>query len=81
LPRPNNQAVAAFGAPAHVDEGVAVTAARVRATHHSLRLPDALVLATATAVEADAVLTGDEQWQRIDPRVQLITKSSQTGLD
>jgi hypothetical protein len=28
-------------------------------------------------VTADAVLTGDEQWQRIDARVQLITTSLQ----
>lgn len=68
-----NQAVAAFGAPAPVDEDVAVTAARLRATHRSLRLPDALVLATAAAVEADTVLSGDEQWLRIDSRVQLIS--------
>jgi predicted nucleic acid-binding protein len=67
-----NQAVAAFGAPAPVDEEVAVTAAQLRATHRSLRLPDAIVLATAACVEADTVLTGDEKWRRIDSRVQLI---------
>jgi predicted nucleic acid-binding protein len=55
---------------------VAVTAAQLRATHRSLRLPDALVLATAAAVEADTVLTGDEQWLRIDSRVQLITSAA-----
>jgi PIN domain nuclease of toxin-antitoxin system len=71
-----NQAVPAFGAPAPVDEDVAVTAAQLRATHRSLHLPDALVLAAATAVEADIVLTSDEQWLRIDSRVQLITSAA-----
>lgn len=63
-----------------VDEEVAVTAAQLRATHRSLRLPDALVLATAPAVKADAVLTGDEQWLRIDSRVQLISSAAANGL-
>jgi predicted nucleic acid-binding protein len=66
------QAVAAFGTPAPVDEAVAVAAAMLRATHRVLRLPDALVLATAAAVDADTVLTGDKTWQPIDPRVELI---------
>ena len=65
------------GSPARaVDEDVAVTAAQLRATHRSLRLPDALVLATATAVEADIVLTSDEQWLRIDSRIQLISSTA-----
>ncbi len=47
-------------------------AARLRSESRSLRLPDALVLATADALEADKVLTGDESWARISGRVTLL---------
>jgi len=43
---------------------VADRAATLRARHDSLRLPDALVLATGEALEADAVLTADRAWPR-----------------
>lgn len=66
------QTIAAFGKPVPVDEEVAVTAAALRAHHPSLRLPDALVLATATRVDAGTVLTGDKKWSRIDPRVERV---------
>jgi hypothetical protein len=39
--------LAAFAPPVALDEPVAVSAARLRASHRSLRLPDAIVLATA----------------------------------
>lgn len=68
--------VAAFGPPAPLDESVAVSAARLRARHRSLRLPDALVLATADVRDAQAVLTGDKKWEHIDTRVELITVSA-----
>jgi len=64
--------VAAFGPPVPLDESIAVRAARIRAAHRTLRLPDALVLATADAIGAEAVLTGDKQWKSIDPRVELL---------
>jgi predicted nucleic acid-binding protein len=64
--------VAAFGPPVVLDESVAVHAARLRATHRSLRLPDAVVLATAQVLDATAVLTGDKQWHKVDSRVRLI---------
>lgn len=67
------QTIAAFGEPAPVDEAVAVAAAQLRAQHGSLRLPDALVLATATVLGADTVLTGDKRWSSVDPRVELVT--------
>jgi predicted nucleic acid-binding protein len=67
-----NLAVAAFGPPHPVDEAVAVTAARWRARHRALRVPDALVFATADVASADAVLTGDKRWQGIDPRVEVL---------
>lgn len=64
--------VAAFGAPFPLNEDVAVAAALWRARHSSLRLPDALVLATADVGAADAILTGDKRWRRLDPRVEVI---------
>lgn len=39
---------------------IARAAAQLRSKSGSLRLPDALVLATADELEADSVLTGDE---------------------
>jgi predicted nucleic acid-binding protein len=51
---------------------VARAAAQLRSSWRGLRLPDALVLATADELEADIVLTGDESWARISSRVILI---------
>jgi predicted nucleic acid-binding protein len=67
-----DMAVAAFGSPYPVSEEVAVSAARWRAQHQALRLPDAFVLATADVVRADVVLSGDQRWARLDTRVSLI---------
>jgi predicted nucleic acid-binding protein len=50
---------------------VAERAARLRARHPSLRLPDALVLATADALEA-TVLTCDRAWPRFSRRAHLV---------
>lgn len=69
------QITATFGSPIPVDEVIAVAAARLRALHRFLRLPDALVLATANIATAEVVLTGDKKWHALDPRVELI------GLD
>jgi predicted nucleic acid-binding protein len=55
-----------------VDRSVARAAATLRARHRRLRLPDALVLATGDVIEADAVLTADAGWSKIDSRVQVI---------
>lgn len=66
------QVVNAFGTPRCLDEEIAVAAAVRRARHRSLRLPDALVLATADTTQADIVLTGDKRWSGLDPRVRLI---------
>jgi predicted nucleic acid-binding protein len=72
LERRRNLAVAAFGLPWPVDEAVAVAAAVRRTRHRTLRLPDALVLATADVAGAQAVLTGDKRWRGIDARVEVI---------
>jgi predicted nucleic acid-binding protein len=46
-------------------------AARLRARHSALRLPDALVLATANALDA-TVLTCDRAWPRVTRRAHII---------
>lgn len=53
---------------------IARAAAQLRGESRSLRLPDALVLATADELAADVVLTGDESWARISSRVALIQR-------
>ncbi|MEU4403762.1 PIN domain-containing protein [Streptosporangium sp. NPDC023963] len=63
--------VSAFGTPVPIDLDVAVTAARLRATHSALRLPDALVLATGIVMDAE-VLSADRKWAKIDQRVTLV---------
>lgn len=44
------------------DVDVARSAAGLRAGHPSLKLPDALVIATAVVHEADALITTDRRW-------------------
>jgi predicted nucleic acid-binding protein len=51
---------------------VAERAALLRARHGSLRFPDALVLATGEALEADAVLTADRAWPRVSRRARVV---------
>ena len=55
-----------------LDREVARAAAALRAATPSLRLPDAIVLATGRVLDAIAVLTGDKRWVGVDPRVELI---------
>ena len=45
-----------------LDAESAVIAARLRAQHRTLRLPDALVIATAVAGAADELVTTDRKW-------------------
>jgi len=51
---------------------IAERAAALRAAHRGLRLPDALVLATADAVDAASVLTADRGWTRVTGRARVI---------
>lgn len=51
---------------------IARRAAGLRASHSSLRLPDALVLATGDILDAAAVLTADRAWPRISHRARLL---------
>ena len=45
-----------------LDLQVATAAARLRARHRALRLPDALVIATAAEQDADHLVTTDRKW-------------------
>lgn len=52
---------------------VAETTAHLRARHGSrLRLPDALVIATAQRLQADRILTTDGRWPPVDVAVEVI---------
>jgi predicted nucleic acid-binding protein len=46
----------------HLDEEIATQAAILRARHRSLKLPDALVIATAEHSNADRLITTDHKW-------------------
>jgi predicted nucleic acid-binding protein len=62
--------------PARVEPAtrtVAARAAELRARHGTLlRLPDALVVATALALGADRVITTDARWPRLPVSVEVI---------
>lgn len=45
-----------------LDADIATLAAQLRARHRSLRLPDALVIATASTASADKLATTDHRW-------------------
>jgi predicted nucleic acid-binding protein len=45
-----------------IDDTIADAAARLRAAHSALRLPDALVIATAVAGHAGELITTDGRW-------------------
>lgn len=45
-----------------LNQAIAVSAARLRARHRRVRLPDALVLATAHESRADGLVTTDRRW-------------------
>lgn len=47
-----------------LDAPIAERAAALRSKHQALKLPDALILATADAA-ADVALTGDERWKGV----------------
>lgn len=61
-----------FGPSRILDDEVALRAAELRAKHRWLRLPDALVLATALVDDVDTVLTADSRWTKVDKRVRVI---------
>lgn len=50
---------------ADADREIARLAATLRARHPRLRLPDALVIATAVELDADHLLTTDQRWKSL----------------
>lgn len=54
-----------------IDRGIAREAAAIRARRTSIRLPDALVLATGTVLDAE-VLTGDKRWREEPGHVTVL---------
>ena len=55
-----------------ITEAIASRAAQLGA-RRQIKLPDALILATATALRAQEILTFDERWRSVDPRVRVLT--------
>jgi predicted nucleic acid-binding protein len=55
-----------------ISADIAERAAVLRAAHRSLKLPDALVIATADALEATILLTADRTWTRVSRRARMI---------
>jgi hypothetical protein len=51
---------------------IAEHAAELRARHPGVRLPDALVVATASALSANGVLTGDAGWRRLGTMISVL---------
>jgi predicted nucleic acid-binding protein len=51
---------------------IAEAAAMLRARHQCLRLPDALVIATGTSLDAGSILTGDARWRGLVASVEVV---------
>jgi predicted nucleic acid-binding protein len=64
-------ALAALGSLVDVTRDIACQAAQLRAMRQ-IKLPDALILATAMHVAADQILTLDRRWRGVDSRVRLL---------
>lgn len=56
-----------------IGAGAAEHAARLRARHPDLRLPDALVIAHAEVIDADELLTTDASWAGLSRRVRVVS--------
>ncbi len=56
-----------------IDLAIARRAARLRARHGNVRLPDAFVIATGDELGATRVLTADASWRRLSGRVKVIS--------
>ena len=64
-------ALTGLGNLVDVTRDIASRAAQLRAARR-IKLPDALVLATAVLVAADQILTLDRRWRDVDSRVRLL---------
>jgi len=68
-----DEALAAIGIRVEpLNRNAARRAGLLRSQHAALRLPDALVLATADELDATTVLTGDAAWLKISTRVRIL---------
>lgn len=54
-----------------VTASMADAAAALKAQHQGLSLPDAISLAVARLIDADAVWTFDKRWTTVDPRIRV----------
>lgn len=59
-----------------VDETTAESAALIRAADLTIRVPDALIIATARTVGADALLTADRKFPGIAPELVELLRPS-----
>lgn len=64
-------ALTALGNLVDVTRDIGSRAAQLRATRQ-IKLPDALILATAMQVAAGQILTLDRRWRGVDSRVRLL---------
>jgi predicted nucleic acid-binding protein len=64
-------ALAALGSLVNVTREIASRAAQLRATRQ-IKLPAALIIATAMQMAADQILTLDRRWRGVDSRVRLL---------
>jgi len=68
------------GLPARVEpatRAIGAAAAALRGAHGpSLRLPDALVVATAIVLNADRIITTDARWSALAARVEVLRKDT-----
>lgn len=55
-----------------VTRAIAGAAAGFRAAHRGLKLPDALIIATAEAIDAARILTADARWEGVSERIELL---------
>ena len=56
--------------------GAAAAASLRGAPGPSLRLPDALIVATAIVLDADRIITTDARWPALAVRVELLRKDA-----
>ena len=67
------------GLPVRVEpatRAIGAAAASLRGAHGpSLRLPDALVVATAMLLEADRIITTDARWPELGVRVEVLRRN------
>lgn len=59
-----------------VTRAIGAAAARLRASHRRLKLPDALIVATGEAIDAQRILTADARWDGVSDRIELLDRAA-----